>query len=172
MSRRLVSADDHRCWDLWQSVKPIVDPLDEKFEQLLYRNSGGPDLAMDGECRATIIVCITDFFDDGRDFAYYIPRQEDVGAFNAGINGMQAYGGPLVAIPIFIADHDQLRKSHRLVGKQSSVDVARWKYLYETARIAWSRLIIDPQKVAQIKSRNAHMLCLARAAAAQESSAD
>ena len=150
----------------------MVDPLDEEFEQLPYKHSDGPDLAMDGECRATIIVCVTDFFEDGRDFAYYISRQEDIGAFIAGINGMQAYGGPLVATPIFIVDHDQLRKSHRLVGKQSSVDLARWKYLYETARIAWSRLIIDPAKVAKIKSRNAQMLRIARAAAARESSAD
>jgi hypothetical protein len=171
-SRRLVSADDHRCWDLWQSVKSTVHPLDEEFEQLPYKNSDGPDLALAEECRATIIVYITDLFDDGRDFAYYIPSQEDVSIFNAGMNGMQAYGGPLVATPIFIGDHVKLRKSHKLIGKQSSMDVARWKYLYETARVAWSRLIIDPEKVAQIKSRNAHSLRLARAAAAQESSAD
>ncbi|KAH4908371.1 hypothetical protein HBI80_057420 [Parastagonospora nodorum] len=161
-----------QCWDLWQSVKSTVHPLDEEFEQLPYKNSDGPDLAMDEECRATIIVYITDLFDDGRDFAYYIPSQEDISTFNSGMNGMQAYGGPLVATPIFIGDHVKLRKSHKLVGKQSSMDVARWKYLYETARVAWSRLVIDPEKVAQIKSRNAHSLRLARAAAAQESSAD
>jgi hypothetical protein len=173
---RLTYAYCHRHSDLWNDIRSVAYPLDDELEQLPYTNedpADDPDSPSEDPCRNLTIVYITDFFTDGRDFAYYVLGQEDVAAFHAGMHGMQAYGGPLTATPILLDEHHSLQNNRRKVDTTGSpMGPAKWKYLYETARIGWSRLLIDPQKVERIKSRNANMLRTPQEAAARGTNAD
>ncbi|KAL5117226.1 hypothetical protein ACEQ8H_004915 [Pleosporales sp. CAS-2024a] len=145
--------------DTLQFVKLLVDPIDDELQQLPYANTDPTNVtnASPGSTAQNVaVIYITQFFTDGRDFAYYILGLSDVERLDAGMNVMQAYAGPVTATPIFSENHGFLRGQDRRVNRSNSpMEAMRWNYLYETARIAWSKLSIDAQRVEQIKSRNA-----------------
>jgi hypothetical protein len=143
-----------------------VGAIDDDFDQLPYvnnqfendTNSRYDDGAMFS------IVFIEDFFTDGRGFAYYVVGRPNITAFAQGIYGMQAYNGPLTATPMMSHGSEVLhafQSLDRIGGKvqrsHSRMEEVKWKYIFETARLAWSKLRIDPQKLTRIRKRN-HIL--------------
>ncbi|KAF2832118.1 hypothetical protein CC86DRAFT_400894 [Ophiobolus disseminans] len=125
------------------------------------------------------IVYIKNFFTDGRDFAYYIVGRLNWTSFFKGTFGMQAWGGPLNATPMLTYTWDFLSggaddedESYEVLQTHSPTENLRWKYLFETARIAWSKLIIDPRKVERLRKRDPAILGLRKAKAKQDAGAD
>jgi hypothetical protein len=95
-------------------------------------------------------VHISNFFDDRNNLAYYIRGTRNVERFIGGMSGMQAYDGPLLytITPhqcLYILESVNLRKtsqaeSTRKVPKnEMPMGRLKWRYLYETGRLAWKR---------------------------------
>jgi hypothetical protein len=160
----VLEADFCSCRD---SYREILSAIDNDLEELPYVNKECKDdsdwVLQDNEHAS--IVYIEDFFTDGRDFAYYIIGRQNVTAFQAGMFGMQAYNGPICATPIMSYDRSILEanKNTKYGGglvkrSHGQMERVKWKYLFETARLAWSKLLISPQKLHIIRSRNARIL--------------
>lgn len=157
---RLINADYDRCRD---PQRTLLGPLDDEFEHLPYANEDSNSSAdSNPEQRETVaIIYITEFFTNGRDFAYYVLGRTNVSALCAGMLGMEAYYGPLSATPIIIHDHEALQEDRQSVGigkkmgrSLSRMGAMKWRYLYETGRIAWSKLLVHPRKLDSIRRRN------------------
>jgi hypothetical protein len=137
-----------------------LDPIDEEFEALPYTNNGfisDPDWKLEpGRC--AMVVYIQGFFSNGRDFAYYVIGEPNVTAFLGGIFGMQAYNGPLLATPIMFNGYYIAQNHDRVLWSNSHMERVKWKYLFETARLAWHKLLIDPRKVKYLRAVNARDL--------------
>jgi hypothetical protein len=145
----------------------LIGAINDDFNQLPYVNdqfdSDAHSRYDDGALFS--IVFIEDFFTDGRDFAYYVVGRPNVTAFVHGVFGMQAYNGPLTATPM-LSHGSEILNDFRLLdafgGKiqrsHSRMEKVKWKYVFETARLAWSKLRVDPRKLAEIRKRNCLML--------------
>jgi hypothetical protein len=142
----------------------LLGAIDNDLEDLPYVNSESLDDAdWDLQDKEHVsIVYIENFFTDGRDFAYYILGRPNLTAFQAGMFGMQAYNGPLCATPIMSYDRGILEEnrygSAMVKRSHGQMERVKWKYLYETARIAWSKLLISPQKLEKVRSTNALLM--------------
>jgi hypothetical protein len=106
------------------------------------------------------VVCIEHFFTDGQDFAFFVAGRQNVTAFAHGAFGMQAYNGPLRATPITSRSHEILgvfKASDRSGGKvpksSSHMEKVKWRYLFETARVAWSKLKVSLSKLGMMRAR-------------------
>jgi len=82
---------------------------------------------------------------------------------------MQAYDGPLKATPIMNYNSEILSgcaengaEKCKVIPTNSPTERLKWRYLFETGRIAWSKLLIDPHKVRMLRARNAAILELRR----------
>jgi hypothetical protein len=139
-----------------------LDPIDEEFDSLPYACNGfegDSDWLLEPR-QFAMVVFIQNFFTDGRDFAYYVIGQPNVSAFCSGMFGMQAYNGPILATPILYNKNVLAESYDRVRWSDSHMEKVKWKYLFETARMAWHELLIDPQKVEGIRAKNARILRL------------
>ena len=159
----------------------ILGPIDDEFKDLPYRNEqfeNDPNSQLEDRSMISIIY-IENFFIDGRDFAYYIIGRVNVTAFLGGMFGMQVYDGPLTATPMMSYNRDILSGENvddpyggKVLRSHSPTERIKWKYLFETARLAWSKLQIDPRKVARIRAMHASMLRQRREAVRRDLGAD
>jgi hypothetical protein len=145
----------------------IIGSIDDEIDELPYHVDGRtarPDFKLErGEPVA--VVWIECFFTDGLDFAYYVIGRQYLLSFTMGTFNSPAYSGPIIATPIKDYDSEllpRMRTNHGAAGivRRSHGPMARvkWKYLFETARLAWNRLLIDPDKVRSLRAQNARIL--------------
>lgn len=104
------------------------------------------------------IVYISNFTVDGIAFAYYIQDAAHRRSFLAGTFGMQAYDGPMFATPVVLHTRADLlggdkvkpmyetHEKSRVSKHESKTETLRWRYLYETARLAWSKMVFDTNR--------------------------
>jgi hypothetical protein len=111
------------------------------------------------------MVVIDDFFTDGRAFAYYIIGRYNIEAFTFGTFGMPAYNGPLNAAVVVTHKHNPIApdtwddaERHRVRTYHSPLEKVKWRYLFETARVAWSKMLIDPKKVERLRADQDKMI--------------
>jgi len=114
------------------------------------------------QAKRACLVYISSFTDNGIDIAYYI-RQEDVTNFLAGTFGMQAYSGPVLLTPINLYSKETLMQCTetfsepdeqlRVKKHEPGMEKVRWKYLYETGRLQWAKLVFDPSRWKTLKDR-------------------
>jgi hypothetical protein len=111
------------------------------------------------------MVVINDFFTNGRALAYYIIGRYNIEAFTLGTFGMPAYNGPLNAAvmvthnfnPIAPDAWDDAEK-HRVRIYHSPLEKVKWRYLFETGRVAWSKMLINPRKVERLRADQDKMI--------------
>jgi len=124
-------------------------------------------------------VVIEDFFTNGRDFVYYIIGRYNLEAFTKGTFGMQTYNGPLNAAIITTDTFNVIApdmwndpEEYKVRTYHSQMEKVKWKYLYETARLAWSKMIIHPRKVTQIRARQDRTLWELKKTASERAAAN
>jgi hypothetical protein len=159
----------------------ILGPIDADLEDLPYANEeyeNDPDWKLKDNEFATIVY-IEDFFTDGRDFAFYIIGRPHVTAFKKGIYSMPAYNGPIEASPMMSYNSEILNEESvydtyggQVERSHGRMEEVKWKYLFETARVAWSKLLINPRKLEKIRRRNARLLEYRRKKAMREPNID
>lgn len=108
------------------------------------------------------IVYIREFTTDNLDFAYYIKGLANLGNFLSGTFGMQAYDAEIFATPIVLHDEEELvcgpniiqvhQQVHNRVCKHGPItEQVRWRYLFETARLVWSRFEFDSEQLQELE---------------------
>lgn len=106
--------------------------------------------------RACLVV-IRHFTNNGFPFAFYIHGSPNVTKLLGGSFGMQAYCGQIFATPIVLhKEHDLVSGENissinqftrnRVCKHGPKTEQVRWRYLFETARLAWSKMVFDPNK--------------------------
>ncbi|KAI8935990.1 hypothetical protein NX059_007493 [Plenodomus lindquistii] len=99
------------------------------------------------------LVYISHFTNDNINVAYYV-EEAHFTTFLAGTFGRQAYSGPALITPIGLSTRDDLLNSAtklvaqsitqlRVTKRSAPMETVRWRYLFETARIQWSKLRFD-----------------------------
>jgi hypothetical protein len=139
----------------------------KSFNETPYANTqfaNDPSFLFDDGARISIVF-IKNFFTDGQDFAFIVAGRPNVTAFVHGTFGMQAYNGPLIATPImsrrqeFLDRFQIVKGSGGKVQKSSSqLERVKWRYLFETARLAWSKLKVHPLKLGMVRTKRAKLL--------------
>jgi hypothetical protein len=113
--------------------------------------SGNPDWKSDGP-RFGVAVFIAGFFGRGRNFAYYVVGEANIAALQRGTTGTRAYDGPILAAPTKHHSPDIVQSSDLVPRIYLSGYDAKWMYLFETARLAWKKLLVDPRKVEKVRA--------------------
>jgi hypothetical protein len=134
-----------------------IELIDQEFEDLPYTRNGfigDPDWILE-PARLAMVVYIQGFFGNGRDFACYVIGRPNVTAFLGGMSGMQAYNGPILATPVFFNGYYIAQNHDMVLWSNSHMEQVKWKYLFETARVAWHKLLIDPRRVEALRASNA-----------------
>lgn len=136
----------------------------KQFEDYLHNDYVyDPHCTLDrGILRGTsVIVFVQDFFTNGRGLIFYVLGRYNQTKIWHGMSGMQPYDGPLNAAVITTNGWESMVDAMGKDGQNLEVEVshgvlegAKWKYLFETARVAWSKLIIDPRRVRLIRARD------------------
>lgn len=145
----------------------IIGPIDDEIDELPYHVDGRttrPDFKLE-EGEPVVVVWIEGFFTDGLDFAYYVIGRQYLASFTMGTFNSPAYSGPTIASPIKHFNSELLPRKRTRHGASGIVRRShgptgnvKWKYLFETARLAWNRLLIDPEKVRSLRAQNASIL--------------
>ncbi|PSN60660.1 hypothetical protein BS50DRAFT_593748 [Corynespora cassiicola Philippines] len=132
----------------------IRDKLDLEFKHAPLNN---PMLELDVEAKNELsqhmtMVYMMGFFNDDTDFAFYYRGLKNIQAFMGGTFTSAAYRGPCFATPVVVhTGKDILQGTGLEVSQFNKVNRtetkgARWRYLYETARIVWEKLAFDEEK--------------------------
>ncbi|CAO2648869.1 Nn.00g098180.m01.CDS01 [Neocucurbitaria sp. VM-36] len=126
-----------------------------------------------GSDKKACIVYIQHFTTDGLDFAYYICGAANLTKFLAGTFGMQAYGGSLFGTPIVLHSKEDLLSGsnvfrHEKYGSRvckhgPQTERLRWRYLFETAKLFWSKTEFNFETLLELRKGRA---------AAQDNSAE
>ncbi|KAF2740478.1 hypothetical protein EJ04DRAFT_211493 [Polyplosphaeria fusca] len=128
----------------------IREKLHLEFKQQPLRNvtlAGDVDGQADLSDRITLVY-ITKFYHDDYDFAMYVKGGKNMAAFMGGTFAKKRYEGPYFATPVSLySAADILRTKsapykHDKVGRTESLG-KRFRYLYESAKLAWDRLEYD-----------------------------
>lgn len=106
------------------------------------------------------LVLIENFFTSDQDLVYYVFGRKDCVTFLRGTFAMQPYDGTIYVTPyLFQSVRDtSVGEIWKGPGKEvlpasAKTERARWMYLWETGRLAWSKLRLHPAKIARIKTR-------------------
>lgn len=118
-----------------------------------------------GSDRKACIVYIQHFTTDGLDFAYYICGAANLTKFLAGTFGMQAYGGPLFGTPIVLHSKEDLLSGNNVFRHEKGgsrvckhgpqTERLRWRYLFETARLVWSKMEFNFETLLELRKGRA-----------------
>ena len=152
-------------------MKSCFDRRSELMTKLRWERSNAPfrDYNLDSAAPSDGQACfvyIRDFTMDGIDFAYYIRGAAHRTSFLSGTFGMQAYNGAMLATPVILYRRSELllcqgvnllqpgsHRHCRVTKHGAEIEKLRWRYLYETARLAWSELVFDPKRYDMVKRR-------------------
>ncbi|KAH7402026.1 hypothetical protein DE146DRAFT_780341 [Phaeosphaeria sp. MPI-PUGE-AT-0046c] len=145
----------------------ILGPIDDEVDDLPYhideRTAMFDWVLLPNE--RVVVVWIENFFTDGLDFVYYIIGRKHLAAFTMATFNAPAYCGPIIATPIRHYNSELLPRGRGNYGEGGTVrrthghmERVKWKFLFETARVAWNRLLIDPQRVKSLRAANARIL--------------
>jgi hypothetical protein len=99
-----------------------------------------------------VFVYIHEFFTNNSDFAYYVRGVENTLRLLHGVYGVQAYDGPVYATPVsswdaLVSENDGDMLNLERVGKNiSQVESLKWRYLFETGKLAWTKMEFDPRR--------------------------
>lgn len=111
-------------------------------------------------------VYISNFFADRMNLVYYIKGTRNVERFYGGMSGMQAYNGAaLFAISphnfAYVLKAVKIRRStnanDRVLKSEMPIESSKWRYIFETGRLVWSKSDIDLnklQKLMEMESEN------------------
>ncbi|OAG20977.1 hypothetical protein CC77DRAFT_1094189 [Alternaria alternata] len=109
--------------------------------------------------RATCcIVYIRNFLRTPHDFVYCIHGPANLVKFHSGLHGGDAYNGPVLASVVSLLGQTVVHDGQRIPpicwnrfdrvrkqpGKQNKI---RWSYMFETARLAWSKMTFDARSL-------------------------
>ncbi|CAN9389563.1 unnamed protein product [Alternaria alternata] len=109
--------------------------------------------------RATCcIVYIRNFLRTPHDFVYCIHGPANLVKFHSGLHGGDAYNGPILASVVSLLGQTVVHDGQRIPpicwnrfdrvrkqpGKQNKI---RWSYMFETARLAWSKMTFDARSL-------------------------
>ncbi|RYN92900.1 hypothetical protein AA0120_g4768 [Alternaria tenuissima] len=109
--------------------------------------------------RATCcIVYIRSFLRTPHDFVYCIHGPANLVKFHSGLHGGEAYNGPILASVVSLLGQTVVHDGQRIPpicwnrfdrvrkqpGKQNKI---RWSYMFETARLAWSKMTFDARSL-------------------------
>ncbi|KAJ4361554.1 hypothetical protein N0V95_001806 [Ascochyta clinopodiicola] len=106
-------------------------------------------------------VYIHNFFSNGTSLVYYIGGTRNVEMFLGGMHGMQAFNGPL----LFAVSPSSLsyivesinfsatpgNRTERLAKDRTPFGRNKWRYIYETGRLAWSKADVHMEKLRQLR---------------------
>jgi hypothetical protein len=103
-------------------------------------------------------VYISNFFTDRTNLVYYIKGTQNVTRFIGGSFGMQAYDGPMLCTVnsyqnsyiLKFTNVDKIQEE-KVIKDDIPMGRLRWQYLFETGRLAWSKMEFDENKATQVK---------------------
>ncbi|KAF1943482.1 hypothetical protein EJ02DRAFT_433237 [Clathrospora elynae] len=96
------------------------------------------------------------------DFAYCVRGPENIVKFGFGMTHGTEYCGPLSATPVVLPSKEvmgdscmvmPIRYMHFELAHKNDETRSRWAYLFDTARLAWSKMIFDPDKLEQFRKK-------------------
>ncbi|KAF9692587.1 hypothetical protein EKO04_009549 [Ascochyta lentis] len=108
-------------------------------------------------------VHISSFFCNGNSMVYYVGGTRNVEMFLGGMNGMQAFNGPLLFAVSqydlsFIMQSINLKgppenRAEREAKSETPLGRNKWRYIYETGRLAWSKSDVDLEKLRELQDK-------------------
>ncbi|UPX17901.1 uncharacterized protein EKO05_0008228 [Ascochyta rabiei] len=106
-------------------------------------------------------VYISNFFSNGTGLVCYIGGTRNVEMFLGGMHGMQAFNGPtLFAVSSYdlsyITESITLstppgNRRESVVKDETPLGRNKWRYIYETGRLAWSKADVDTEKLRELQ---------------------
>ena len=111
-------------------------------------------------------IFISNFFDDQTNLICYIRGTNNLKMFLGGMYGMQAFNGPLL---FAVSPYDSSRilqyikgislpRGHkdRVIKSNAQLPLNKWRYIYETGRLAWEKSEVDLEKTKELMEMRSH----------------
>jgi hypothetical protein len=136
----------------------IRQKLELEFKQQPLRNV---TFANDVEAQADpthkiSVIYITNFYVDNIDFCMYVKGRKNITSLVGGTFTQDRYDGPYFGTPVRLHDVDEVLFTravpfHTEKVSRRETKGKRFRYLYETAKLAWDRLEYDPERDSELR---------------------